>query len=156
MRAKRRIGQGVLVALLGAFVWALWWVDGEYRNETLWWMFWAGYFVLVASWFVVPMGAALGAVLPGMVAGGTVGKAVVRGAAMGVAAAVLAASGATLILHLGYFTGTALHNDDYGKYVWNQFVEMVVSMGIVCVTVVGIWAGWLAREVKVRKLGTGV
>src|SRR4051812_5801267 len=83
---------GALISTSGAYAWAVLFFSFYASREG--WMrgvpIVAGYAVLVASWFVVPMGAALGVVIPRIIHRCPARSAILRGALLGIGAGVLA------------------------------------------------------------------
>ena len=144
----KRIVVGALIALAGSFVWAVlsftyWFFQGHNPGETIFTVIaYAGYAVLVASWFVLPLGGFLGALLPRFVQGCIGPRAFGRGALLGVAVALIAAVLTTLMMEWPTISGraTIVNREAWERSLWRTFLFYVVSMSAVCSAWVGVWA----------------
>jgi hypothetical protein len=128
-RRPRRnfILQGCAVAVSGAFIWI--------TQFTVWngWdaILFGAYAVLIASWFVIPIGLLLGYLLPSFVAGASTFRAMLTGVAFGVGSAVLA----------WLFTGIS----GFGER------HMLLSMMAVCSGLVALWSVRVARTAPIAE-----
>lgn len=144
----KRIVAGMLIAVAGAFVWAVlsctyWFFQGHNPGETIFTVIgYAGYAVLVASWFVLPLGGLLGALLPRLVQGCIGRRAFGRGALLGVAVAVVAAVLTTLTMEWPTISGqaTIVNREAWERSLWRMLLFNIVSMSLVCSAWVGVWA----------------
>jgi ABC-type sugar transport system permease subunit len=129
-------------------VWAVlsftyWFYQRHNPGETLFTVIaYAGYAVLVASWFVLPLGGLLGALLPRLVRGCIGPRAFGRGALLGVEVALIAAVLTTLMMEWSTISGqaTIVNRDAWERSLWRTFVFYGVSMSAVCSAWVGVWA----------------
>ncbi len=152
----KRILAGALIAAGGAFVWALlsfayWFYQHHNPGETiLHVVVYAGYAVLVASWFVLPMGGILGALMMRVVRGCSPRRALVRGALLGIGAGVIAAIFTIVFIdEWAVLSGPATIVDRAAgeRGVRNRLIGYLTSMIPVCGIWVGIWAyRWSKRE----------
>jgi hypothetical protein len=151
----KRIVAGALIALAGAFVWAVlsftyWFFQRRNSGETIFTVIvYAGYAVFVASWFVLPLGGFLGALLPRFVRGCIGPRAFGRGALLGVAIALIASLLTTLMMEWPTISGraTIVNREAWERSLWRMFLFYVVSMSAVCSAWVGVWALRWSRRV---------
>ncbi len=153
----RRILTGMLIAIGSAFVWAIISVTvrGGRENSLLAVPFWAAYAVLVSSWFVLPLGVALGVIMPWIVRNCSVRSAWLRGALVGVGVAVIAASLTSVTKEWPTISGAATIVDQaaWRRAVFSNFAFDLTSMTLVCSVMVGVWAvRW--RGPVIPKLGS--
>jgi hypothetical protein len=146
---KRRT-VGAAMGAGGAFLWATAFVGWNNRNSPDWpWStpFYAAYCVLVASWFVLPLGAVVGTILPRLVAGRTALLVFSRGFLAGVAVGVIAATITVLWSNTPTLTGqtTIVNYPAWKRGLVSQFVQVAASMSTVCAFWVGIWAVGIKR-----------
>ena len=94
----------------------------------------AGYSVLVASWFVLPLGAILGIVMPRVASGCSRRTAVFRGSLVGISAAVIAALITSVLLEWPTITGSAtiVDHDAWWRAVTHRFVFDLAQFAGLC------------------------
>src|SRR5688500_7989877 len=137
----KRIGAGVLVAFSGAFAWALVsiaWTGRKSANDFMDWMavpLWALYAVLVASWFLLPLGACLGLAMPSCVRRASRRGAFLKGALLGVGIVVLAASLTTTMATSS--GGTIIDHEAWSREVLRRFIFNLTTMSLIC----SVWVG---------------
>jgi hypothetical protein len=90
----RRYLTGILVSIAGAYSWAL--LALTFYGFNVGWIgfqvfFFAGYAVLITSWFVIPTGVGLGYLLPRVVVGHSRQVAAIRGVLLGICSGIIAA-----------------------------------------------------------------
>jgi len=154
----KRIVVGAFIAACGAFVWALVVFEASGRSPIEWWFggipFWgiplaAGYAVLIASWFVLPIGGVLGALMPAVVRGCSRRRAFIRGFFLGICAALVAA---IFTMILTEWPDISRHATIVDRAVWWQsvrdaFLCCLVTMTPICAVWVGVWALLWSRKV---------
>lgn len=145
----KRIVAGGLIAVGGAFVWALLiftygLLQSHNPGETIFHaVAYAAYAVILTSWFVLPMGGMLGVIMPTVIRGCSRRSAFVRGALLGVCAAVIAAIFTIVVIdQWPYFSGRATIVD---RAAWERnvragFIRALMTMVPVCAIWVGVWA----------------
>ena len=152
----KRIVAGALIAAGGAFVWALisftyWFFQRHNPGETIFHVVvYAGYAVLVASWFVLPMGGVPGALMLRVVRGCSPRTAFLRGALLGIGAAVIAAI-FTIVFTYEWAVpsgrATIVDREAWERGVRNRLIGYLTSMIPVCAIWVGVWAyRWSKRD----------
>jgi hypothetical protein len=146
---KRRL-TGAAMGLAGALIWALMAVGWNNRNSSDWpWStpLYAAYAVLVAGWFVLPLGAIVGTVLPRLVSGRSRRSAFARGVLVGIVAGVIAATAVVVWFNVSSLTGqtTIVDKAAWRRGLISQFIWVVLSMSTVCALWVGAWACVLNR-----------
>jgi hypothetical protein len=140
---KRTIA-GALIALGGAYVWALvafmanGWGKGELWSIPLV----AGYAVLITSWFVLPIGGLLGLAMPSFIRGCSGGAALFRGALLGVCAGAMAAGLTTVFMEWPSFSvqGTIVDRGAWLRVARSEFTRFATTMIPFCALWVGVWA----------------
>jgi hypothetical protein len=151
----KRIVGGAGIAAGGAFVWALfsfayWFSQRHNPGETLFHVImYAGYAVVVASWFVLPLGAMIGVVMPHVVSRCSRRAAFFRGAVVGVGTAVIAALLTSVLMEWATITGqaTIVDRDAWWRAVTHRFVFNLTTMSLICAVWVGVWAVRWSRKV---------
>jgi hypothetical protein len=155
----KRIAAGALIAASGAFAWALfsfsyWFVQRHNPGETIFHVVvYAGYAVFVASWFVLPLGAMVGAVMPRVIRQCSRRTALLRGAVLGVFTATVAAVLASVLMEWATITGraTIVDREPWWCAVTRRFLFDLVTMSFVCALWVGVWAVRWSRRMWPNK-----
>jgi len=134
---------GALIAVSGAFVWAMFELVWRGDGPQGWGVpLMAACAVLMTSWFVVPMGCLLGWILPAVIRHRSLGQAFIRGALLGVVAGVVAVGLTILFLEWPLLSGQGIISD---REAWLQgvrrdFLHFAATMIPICVLWVGVWA----------------
>jgi len=149
----KRIVIGALIATSGAFVWAVLVFGWSERHSSDWLMgvpFTAAYAVLIASWFVLPMGGVLGALMPSVIRGCSTRRALVYGLVLGALAGLAAATLTTMLMEWSFITGEATIVDRQGWLgsVRGEFTGYLTTMTPICVVWVGVWASRWSSKVR--------
>jgi hypothetical protein len=145
---------GALIAAVGAYAWAL--LDFSFYAVREGWVssipLVAAYAVLVSSWFVLPIGAALGLVMPWMVRDCSPGGALCRGMFLGVAVGVLAAILTIVAEYWPGFSGrtTIVDPAAWERFVRGRFLGYLATMTPICAVWVGIWAYRWSKKAQVK------
>jgi len=139
------------MGLAGAFLWAVAQVGWSNRNSPDWpWStpLYAAYATLVASWFVLPLGAFVGTLLPRLIANRSTTASIARGFLLGALVGFIAATVTTaLFFVLPVLTDrtTVVDFAAWRRYVTWQFCKLLASMSTVSALWTGLWAGGLER-----------
>jgi hypothetical protein len=150
----KQIVAGALLAVSGAFVWALfsfsyWFVKSHNPGETVFsGVVFAGYAVFVASWFVLPIGAVIGVTLPRVIERCSPRNALLRGAVLGIVAAIVAAILTSILMEWATITGqaTIVDREAWWRSVTRRFFFDLLTMSCVCALWVGVWAARWSRR----------
>jgi len=141
----KRIVAGALIAIGGAFVWAVpafAWTGRQTTNFIFESLALAAYAVLMTSWFVLPIGGILGAVMPRVVRGSSQGQAFWRGLLLGLLVRILAAVLTTVMMEWPMITGSAtiVNTNLWSRGVYERFFFYASTMCVVCGPWVAVWA----------------
>jgi hypothetical protein len=128
----KRVLEGALVAASGAFVWATITFSAEKGQGDSFFsvLAFAAYAVLLASWFVLPLGGIIGVLMP-TVARGSSRFVLLRGTLIGIAAAVVAAG----ITKLTFSSESG------------SFIKILATMIPICVLWIGVWTYHWNRKI---------
>lgn len=150
---RRRYLTGILIGVGAAYLWALM-VFSFYAASEGWFgpgiFLVAAYAVLLASWYVIPMGAGVGHILPGLVTEDECGKAVFRGVLMGVSCGALAAALTAIIEQWAIITGAGQIVDfsAWWRHELRRLALHGVSMAVVSAICLGAWAYIMNKKSK--------
>jgi len=146
-----RIVVGAFIAASAAFVWALLSFTWSERHSSDWYYspLVAGYAVLVASWFVLPIGGILGAFMPMVIRGCSRRRAFIRGFFLGICAGLFAAILMMVLIEWPDISGQAAIVDRvaWWQSVRGQFLGCLATMTPICAVWVGVWALLWSRRV---------
>ena len=140
---SRRIVSGALIGASGALAWSLAWSVWEQhdRSPPDWAAMLLGppFFVLVSSWFVLPVGGLLGAWLPRLVEGSRPGVAFASGSVLGglVACAALVAAFAPVVLHT---VGSGIGGQQL-EMVQSSVLQRSLGYGVTMIPLAAVWVG---------------
>ena len=133
----KRILFGALIAVSGAYAWAFAWAVWFTRASSLpGCVVGAAYAVLVTSWFVLPIGAFLGAIMPAAVRACSRRRAILRGALLGICAGLLAAILSTVFIEWR----SLIQGWAQLRILCRQFIAYAATMLPVCILWVTVWA----------------